>query len=200
MGSIGFQTFDLPRNASSLEDLALHFAVSEPFHTWDCAFCERASHACGCVNAETSPGDTPRTKAEFQALLLTEQREASKLQSAAISYLDALEKHVPLGCDFNVDQQRKIARAHEQLDRLRERFSDLHQATHLFACTNTIVKQAPSGSGEGHPCQQPEEHPVVPDGLVLACDRARALLANCFGNIRECHVCFKLNYMLCKGQ
>ena len=197
MGSIGFHTIPTPCALLSPEELASTFAASEPFHSWDCAFCERTNHACGCVNAETSPGSTPRTKAAFQALLLTEQHEAGKLQSAAASYLAALTQHVPLGWDFNVDQQRKIARACEQLDRLRERFLDLLQATHFFGTSGSTTA---SSSNEGKAAAAADEHDKVPDGLVLACDRARALLANCFGNIRECHVCFKLNYMLCMGQ
>ena len=176
MGSIGYHTVPQLHHSLSHEELDTIFTASEPFHSWDCAFCERHHQACSCASIETTSGVTPRTKAAFQALVKAEQHEAVKLKSASNSYLRAILHHVPLGLDFNTDQQRKIARAGEQLDRLHDRFRDLWQATHL------VAGDFPDESSD-------EQHAKIPEGLVLACDRARALLANCFGNIRECHVC-----------
>ena len=76
-----------------------------------------------------------------------------------------------------MDQEVKIGRMRVQLEALRGRFETLRTVTEMLA-----------GWEE------------VPSELRLACDRARALLANCYGNVRECHVCLKLNYMLVAGE
>ena len=177
MGSSYYRTLNVPYGVP-LSELTNHFVLTEPFLNWECAFCSSAGSLCRCQRIDTSPGAVPMTRDQFSDFVLAEQLEAAKLQRASASYIGALERCVPLGQAFNADQRHKIALATQQLERLKERFADLLLAAQMLG----------------------REGDKVPREMIEACELARGLLANCFGNIRECHVCFKLNYMLCKGE
>ena len=66
------------------------------------------------------------------------------------------------------------------LELVRERFEDLARLVEM-----TVPEE------EGKAGQR-----EVSEEMMAACDTARDVLANCCGNLRECHVCLKLNYTL----
>ena len=170
----------LPQYTTLPDILLALLTTPDPFITWTCAFCTQAPPACQCLSAATNPETTPKTTPQFLKLLTSEAHEVRKLEDACTSYIHALETHVPLGEEFNADQRVKIQRTRRQLTMLGERLEVLARATEILSTVGG------DDAKEG----------LVKEELRTSTDRARAVLANCCGNLRECHICLKLNYTL----
>ena len=175
----GFLTITVhSQDLSSLKSIEEAFIVSEPFNFWTCSFCAESQDNCHCYMTETTPGSIPHTKAKLLLYLLSEKKEATLLQDATLSYLLAIDEYKPLGEAFNRDQHHKCGIMHHQLELVKARILDLTKAVQAI----------------------PNEDDAVPEGLLSACSRFRDVLSNCYGNTRENHVAFKLNFMLCHAK
>ena len=159
---------------SSIETLEAAFVTCEPFETWSCAFCEKEQTECNCQAQHLGAQSIPKTKPDFVEFLDSRERIASALQASLTSYLLAIEKHVPFGTSFNIDQKTKCGIMHRQLELTKERLADLKTASDLFK----------------------SDEARIPDGIRKAAGHVEPLLANCHANATENHVCLKLNFTL----
>lgn len=176
---LAFATVTISQPISSLNALEEAFIADEPFKQWACSFCTKSNEDCSCRALETTPGPIPHTKGEFLAYLLNERNEATLLQHATVSYLLAIDESVPFGEAFNQDQHQKCGVMNDQLELVKARISDLVKAVRLVSAA---------------------DDDSVPSGLLNACSYFRDVLNNCYGNVRENHITYKLNYLLCVGK
>ena len=154
------------------------FDKYEPFDNWACAFCGKEREKCGSQTWHIGLNSVPETKLDFVKYLGFQGEAACTLQASLASYVLELEQHVPFGLTFNADQKTKCNTLNQQLEILKERVEDLKTACILLVNDGT----------------------KVPDGMKKACGNLEHVLANGVGNVRENHVCFKLNYMLTKKE
>ena len=173
----GFHTIIvLPRDLGSITALEQAFIEFEPFKKFCCAFCSEDGSTCKCQALSTSTHSRPpASKKKLLRFLEQEQAEADHIQAATLAYLLVLEKHVPFGLAFNLDQQRKCGRMNGQLEHVKNRIADVRRALEVL---------------------DDDDISDVPNGILEACTFFRPLLANCLGNARENHICFKLNFRL----
>ena len=163
------------KDLGSIKAIERAFVEFEPFKNFRCAFCSSISQiTCKCQALETVDAAVPATKKKLLRYLEQEEVEASHIQAAILAYLLVLEKHIPFGIDFNLDQQGKSGVMHQQLEDVKHRISDMKRALELLDSDRSLV----------------------PGGILGACHFFRPVLANCLGNARENHICFKLNFKL----
>ncbi|MCJ1329732.1 hypothetical protein MMC10_006412 [Thelotrema lepadinum] len=161
-------------DVSGIKSLEAAFINSEELEVWSCAFCRKEQRECKCQAWWLEAESVPSTKRDFVEYLDSQGRNASALQASLASYLLAIEKHVPFGLSFNIDQKRKCGTMDQQLEFIRERVADLKTASELLD----------------------SDEIGIPEGIRKACAYVECLLANCAGNARENHVCLKLNFTL----
>ncbi|CAF9919428.1 MAG: hypothetical protein GOMPHAMPRED_001814 [Gomphillus americanus] len=172
----GFHTIIVtPKNLGSIAALERAFIEFEPFKKFCCAFCADDGVTCKCQALPTTTHSRPPgSKKKLLRYLAQEQAEADHIQAATLAYLLVLEKHVPFGLAFNLDQQAKCGRMNGQLEHVKYRIADVRRALELLD----------------------DDLCAVPTGILEACTLFRPVLANCLGNARENHICFKLNFKL----
>ena len=171
-----YTIFLSPDNNVSIKSLEAAFIHFEPFRIWSCAFCEEDSKRCSCRAWPTSENPVHSNRTDFLTYLDQQEEAAKTLQECSLSYLLALEESTPFGLAFNIDQRAKCNTMNRQLELVKRRIRDLSNASALLT----------------------EGNDTVPDGFRGACIFFESLLANCLGNVRENHVCLKLNYTLAK--
>ncbi|KAI4150474.1 MAG: hypothetical protein LQ340_004043 [Diploschistes diacapsis] len=176
--ALEYRTILVPtEDASSVQSLDAAFIRYEPFAAWTCAFCDYEEDRCSCLAWPVLHGTVPTTKQDFLTYLESQEKSASALQHSSISYILAIEEHVPFSLAFNRDQRFKCNTMHHQLELIKTRIVDLKTASALLK----------------------DDEDRVPRGFRVACTFMESLLANCNGNARENHVCFKLNFKLTQG-
>lgn len=176
IASGGYHTIIITtKDLGSIKAIDSAFVEFEPFKNFKCAFCSSLTEiTCNCQALETVDAAVPATKKKMFRYLVREEDEASHIQAAILAYLLVLEKHVPFGTEFNLDQQAKSGVMNRQLEDVKHRISDIKRAIELL-------------DNDGS---------QVPEGILGACKFFRPVLANCLGNARENHICFKLNFKL----